>query len=173
MANGRNRARRSHASGPVTFPVNGSAVSIDGDLSASLKALEAALREKVLRSAAYAGAKVFYNEMRLRVPVKSGRLYAAIYHAHSPELSKPDRQVYRIGPNKRKAPHWHQVEFGHWRVNAIIDGKFTKMKLAEPVWVPAHPYVRPTYEAKAGAALTAMKTRMSERMKEVIREMNA
>lgn len=150
-------------------------MSIDSNAVEGLQALEKLVQEKVLRSAAYAGAKVFYDEMRLRVPVDEGQLYGAIYHYHLEKKSDATHQFYAIGPNKKKAPHWYNVEYGHWRVNKVTfkNGRwyFSRERLPVPVWIPGKPYVRPTYDAKAQAALTAMKRRFGERLSEVMREL--
>ena len=151
-----------------------------------LRDLEKRVLPLVLRSGAYAGIRVFYDEMRLRVPVDEGTLYQAIYHWHDDRRSGPFQQVYAAGPNKRKAPHWYVVEFGHWLYNRRgPDGKWLRSKsdsgsrgpgahnlagaLATPVWVPAQPYVRPTWEAMKGVALGAMRVRMRERFSEVVK----
>lgn len=116
--------------------------------------------------------------MRQRVAVRSGQLYDSIYHFHDDKQSSQSRQTYFIGPNKSKAPHWHQVEFGHWRVNVILrkpDGTFqaTKKRLPAPIWVAPKAFVRPTWEAKKATAINAVKLRMTERMKELMSEINS
>lgn len=168
--------RRRRPSGPAAFQKDTIGISVVSNITESLAALEAGIKEKVLRSAARAGALVFYNEMRQRVPVATGELYKSIYHYHDDKGSTPNRQTYFIGPNKGKAPHWHQVEFGHWQVNVVVrlpNGRLaaTKERLETPKWIPANPYVRPTWESKKQAAVTASKVRMGERLKELMREL--
>ena len=141
--------------------------TIKGSLAAKVRHLKTAMEDKVLRSAAHAGAKVFYDEMRIRVPEDEGTLKASIYHWHDDEYSKDGRHRYVIGPNKRKAPHWHLVEYGHWRVNVVVrlpNGqiKATTERLADPVWVPAVPYIRPTFDATVRQAMSAAKLRLRE-----------
>jgi len=181
MANGRNpRQGRSNASRAVKYPVDMYAEV--NDAVAGLQALERAVREKVLRSGAFAGSNVFYLEMRMRVPVKEGTLYGAIYQWHD-DKSTANRQTYFIGPNKRKAPHWYFIEYGHWLYNRLVDGKWQRSKesknargpgahtlpgaLKVPVFVPPKPFVRPTWESKRKIAITAMKQRMAERFREI------
>lgn len=127
-------------------------ISVLSDVSQALRKLEKGVLEKVLRSGARAGALVFYNEMRLKVPFATGRLYDSIYHWHDDKKSSAKRQTYATGPNKARAPHWHWVEFGN-RHQA------------------AKPFVRPAYTGKQGAALAAMNARMTERMKELLAEL--
>lgn len=119
-----------------------------------------------MRSAALAGAKVLYEDMIPRVPVSKaprkvksktyypGTLRKSIYHAFSEPKSSGTRAVYHIGPNKRKAPHWHLIEYGHWTK------KVGKRGPLQPKWVPAKPYIRPTWDAKGPAAVEAMKARL-------------
>ncbi|WP_086925406.1 HK97 gp10 family phage protein [Variovorax sp. JS1663] len=180
MANGRNLRRRggrgTRPSGPSLYQKDTIGINVVSNVTESLAALEAGIKEKVLRSAARAGALVFYTEMRQRVPVKSGELFQSIYHYHDDKGSTPNRQTYFVGPNKSKAPHWHQVEFGHWQVNVVVklpNGRLaaTKERLATPKWIPAKPYVRPTWDAKKQAAVTAARLRMGERLKELMTEL--
>lgn len=168
-------------SGAARYPVD---LELDAnDAIAGLQRLEDLVRSKVLRSAAFAGANVLYREMRIRVPVKEGTLYNAIYQFHD-DTSTPDRQTYFVGPNKRKAPHWYFIEFGHWLYNKQIDGRWQRSKpnraargpgahtlpgaRKEPLWVPPKPFVRPTWEAMRKQTITAMKLRASERLREVM-----
>ena len=172
MATAPKRGRGRRPNKPVMHPKSLVQMSVTSDATEGLKKLEALVREKVLRSAAYAGAVVFYNEMRLRVPVEEGTLYGSIYHYHLEKQSGPDRQMYAIGPNKKKAPHWYNVEYGHWRVNVLIrqGGRWipTKERLAQPKWVPGKPYVRPTFDSKKQEAIQAMRVRFEQRFREVI-----
>jgi hypothetical protein len=172
------------------YPTRFVGVEITSNVQDALQRLEAGIYEKVLRSGAYAGAAVFYNEMRQRVPIgETGNLYASIYHWHDDKLSKATQQIYMIGPNKVKAPHWHNVEYGHWRYNRFANGRWQRSKsnpnargpgahdlpgaLAQPVWTPAKPYIRPTFDARAQSSLTAIRTRMAERLRELNGEIAA
>lgn len=155
MANGRagGKRRGSHASSAQTFKKDSFGVTFSGpDIAELHKALEKGIQEKVLRSAARAGIDVFYKEIRLRVPFATGKLYESIYQWHDDKQSKPTRQVYATGPNKRKAPHWHWVEYGNIRM-------------------AKQPYIRPAYLGKLEAAHQAARARMSERMRELLAEL--
>ncbi len=176
MANGRG-GRRGRSRTTAFFPKALITMGVESSATAGLDALEAGIREKVLRPMAYAGIKVFYDEIRQRVPVAGGTLFGSIYHYHVERESGPDKQVYATGPNKKKAPHWYNVEYGHWLVNKVIkvNGKFvaTKDRLPTPVWVPGVPYVRPAYDAKRATAFAAMRKRGTEKLAEVMREIAA
>ena len=132
---------------------NSVTVSFDtGGLFAALDKMHAGLVAEV-RPAAQAGAQVLYEEVKLRAPVgkaphksKSGRiiqpgaLKASIYQVFSQDNSSATRSTYHISWNARKAPHGHLVEFGTRRA-------------------PAHPFLRPAYEAEKERALQAAKAR--------------
>lgn len=145
---------------------------VEQSLAAAFEKVSAELLEKVARSGARAGALVFYDEMRARAPDDEGELRDAIYHWHDDDAQARGVQRYLVGPNKAKAPHWYWVEYGHWRTNVVFQGKdgstwHITRKLAHPVWVPAKPYVRPTWDAKAGAAVEAALARMAQRFAEL------
>lgn len=158
-------------------------------LSVKLEGLKTEV-QAALRPTAHAGSIVFYDEMKIRAPVASGKLRDSIYRAHVAGKSNDQRQVYQVGPNTSKAPHWYVVEFGHWLYNAQGDnGYYLRSKsdkkarvknppagakavhnlpgaLDEPVFVPAVPYIRPTFDARGTAAVSAMKVRFAEVLKE-------
>lgn len=158
-------------------------------LSVKLEGLRTEV-QAALRPTAHAGSIVFYEEMRVRAPVASGTLRDSIYRAHVANKSSPERQVYQVGPNIKKAKHWAWAEFGHWVYNAQgADGRFLPSKsdkskrvrkppgnftavhdlpgaLAEPYFAPAVPYIRPTFDARGTAAVSAMKVRFAEVLKE-------
>ncbi len=95
----------------------------ESNIDEGIARLEAVVREKVLRSATRAGALLFYYEMQMRVPKREGTLLYSIYHTHLDKRSTKFRQVYAVGPNKAKAPHWYVVEYGHWRYNKFVNGR--------------------------------------------------
>ena len=114
--------------------------------------------QESLRPAAQAGAEIFYIEAKLRVPVsdgahffygrgsrksgvryffKSGNLRDSIYQYYNKKASLPGKAVYSISWNHRKAPYGAMVEYGTSRA-------------------PAHPFLRPSYDAAAGRARQAV-----------------
>lgn len=155
-------------------PDHRAGAKMSASLADQLAALSAGMEQHALRSAAYAGAQVLSSEVETRVaPMsKSGLLRSAIYHVHVARLSGPTRQVYEVGVNKGKAPHWHQIEYGHWRINVVVRGKngeliTLKQRLPQPAWLPAHPYLRPAWNAKAREAIEAMQRRLAQRIGEL------
>lgn len=162
-------ARRSQTK---LFNVRGSAIAVSGDMSGALQNWAKKIQDQATRPASRAGALVFYHEMRQKVPVgETQNLYNSIYHAYSPEKSINGKQVYHIGPNKTKAPHWWLVENGHWRVNVVlrVNGRWlaTKERLPAPVWVGPTPYIAPTFDGKVRESIAAMRTRLKEKITEI------
>lgn len=123
---------------------------------------------KAVRPAAQAGAEVFYQEAKVRAPVsdgahyfygssskktgvrylfRAGNLRDSIYQYYNVGLSTPEKAVYSISWNHQKAPYGHMVEFGTRHA-------------------PAHPFLRPAYDAAAArarkAVLDAMTTQISK-----------
>lgn len=177
------------------FQADGKAgASLSASLVAQMRQYTENVRERALRAGTAAAAEVFYREMRVRVPVETGQLRDSIYQYRNVTLSVDGKHVYEVGPNKRIAPHWYNVEYGHWRYNASANGVFwlqSKSKknarvsnppdgfkavhdlpgaLDVPAWTPASPYIRPTWDAKSQEALQVGLRRVAERISELQRE---
>lgn len=114
--------------------------------------------EQGVRPAAQAGAQVFYEEVKQRVPVsakphKSGKktynpgtLRKAIYQAFADKESGDGKAVYRLSWNKTHAFYGRFVEFG-------------TSKMA------AKPFLRPAYDAARAKAIKAVQERMAVELK--------
>ncbi len=120
-------------------------IAFTGDITAQLEAYAENVKD-TFRPAAFAGATVLYDEMRLRVPVKSGGLRDAIFRYRLKENSNKNESVFFIGVNHIKAPHWHFFELG------------TRHMAAKP-------FIRPTYDAKIAQAAEAATNEIKERLK--------
>ncbi len=97
-----------------------------GELERRLKLLPGLVAQKVLQGALRAGAKVVLKEVERRVPVSPGPVRLRGGGTRQPGLLKSSLRVKKIrlrpkskiaalfvvGPNVRKAPHAHLVEFG-------------------------------------------------------------
>lgn len=162
-------------------------------ITASLNGFRAAL-DKVgaemldaARPAAYDGSDVILAEINSKVASmgqRKGLLHNAIYRVFA-RRSQDDVPIYDVGVNMRKAPHWHLIEYGHWRYYAakqLPNGDWVTLKrkgakgkkpsrkaskavkdayyipLKTPVWVPARPYLRPAKAALPQALAAARKT---------------
>jgi hypothetical protein len=182
MANGRNRLSRNRSTKLRRYVA---AVEFRSNIVENMRGYEKKIIEPALRSAAFAGINVLYLGMRQIVPLAEGTLHDSIYQYHDKQKSSHLRQVYATGPNKVKAPHWYNVEFGHWRYNKRgADGMWMRSKadpnargpgahtlpgaLETPVWVPAVPYIRPTWDSLKSVAGQKAVERMRERVKELI-----
>lgn len=124
-------------------------LKLTGDLEVDLEKFAKDIQEKVIFSGVAAMASVIYEDMKTTTAFndKTGTLRGAIYRVYSKDRSTEFVKTYHIGPNKRKAPHWHLIEFGTSRA-------------------PAYPYIRPAFD-KINQAIEAGKTRMAEKMTEL------
>lgn len=155
------------------FRANSVSFSMEGDIEAQVAAFFDRIKEEALRPAAHAMAVVLYDEMRLRVPHRLGKLQSAIYRWFDDKRSTPDRKTYMVGVNVKKAPHWWLVEYGHWRRHAVVqldDGGWITLKnrpLKVPVFVPAQSYLRSSVDAKLKASAEAGRRRLAEKVREI------
>lgn len=144
-----------------------------GDLLAGLAKFEASVVDKVLFTGAATMARVIYDEVKLNVSLPklgkiTGNLDSAIYWVHASEESSHTRKVYKISWNKKKAPHGHLIEWGHWmpyKVVQLENGDWITLKkqpLATPKWVNARPFIRPAF-AQMGKAINAGLVNMTVR----------
>lgn len=151
-----------------------------------LDSLAIAAKEHLPRSMAVAAGKVFRDDAKARAPRSDGGtvsevgprlpLAESIYLAYSDSRSVPEagQASYSVTWNKRKAPHGHLIEFGHWQTHATYLGKDgnwysnPKKRLVNPKWIPAHPFMRPAYDAMSQVALQAALDRGEERLGEIL-----
>ena len=121
-------------------------VDVD-DIVRRVQAIEQRLKDAI-RPAALAGARVYYSEVMPRVPRRTGLLASSVYIAHSDDNSTDGvKETYHVSWNKKKAPHGHLLEYGTSRA-------------------PAHPFLRPAYEAAKTRAHEAVMQSLRESMAE-------
>jgi HK97 gp10 family phage protein len=142
---------------------------------AALAKLAGPLRVSLARSMAVAGGEVIRDEAKARVHSHNGVLQDAIYLAFRDQRSTDDLVVYGVSWNRAKAPHGHLVEFGHWQPYVVVkksDGTWvtTKTRRSTPAWIPAHPFLRPAFEATRELAHAAMIARGRERLPELLKD---
>lgn len=148
-------------------------ITVDFDFSKITRKLDAitAASKGALRPAAQAGAEVFYVEVRQRAPVseaehyfygkrskktgvrylfKPGNLQRSIYQYYNRRQSMPGKAIYSISWNHREAPYGAMVEYGTSRA-------------------PAHPLLRPAYDAVADRARRTVLTRMQDELRKAIK----
>lgn len=141
----------------------------DAEVQAFLDELGEAASEEV-RPAAQAGAQILYNEVRVRCPVSdgahtfygthskylfpAGTLRDSIYQVFSKDNSNEKKATYHIAWNHQKAPYGFMVEFGTSRA-------------------PAHPFLRPAYDAQVQNALNTTRDVYITRMEAKLQELKA
>lgn len=152
-----------------------------------LGGLAAAAKNHLPRSMCVAAGEVFRDEAKARAPVYDGGtallgganvkrppvpglLRDAIYLAFADRRSQLEagRAVYSVAWNANKAPHGHLLEFGHWRYNQIRGSYPKTERLPAPKWVPASPFLRPTFDAVGQLAVAAGLARGQQRMTEIL-----
>lgn len=152
-------------------------VRIEGlaELNRALRELPQRIANRGLRTAVYAGAKVIRDEARHRAPKAAqslgikqppaGTLKRSVIMKHIRELSGGGRQTFYVlvrqgkkyrnqgkrGNLSQDAWYWRFVEFG-------------------TVKMSARPFLRPAFDMKKNDALTAIKTRLAERIEQAARE---
>lgn len=128
-------------------------------INAQLDQLAAAAKTAA-RKAAQAGAQVYHDEVRARVPVSAkphstkgkkqtftpGTLRRAVYQAFAEDESSPGRATYRISWNKKHAFYGRFVEFGTARM-------------------AAKPFLRPAFDAAQPRAVSAVNAVLAAEMK--------
>jgi HK97 gp10 family phage protein len=148
-------------------------LTLTGDLTEGLDKLEASLGEAALRAAGFAGAQVFQQEAKVRVPVREGNLRDNIIVKRIEERSDANRrQVYYvtvragyappkkgatgkkaaaaragIAAGKAGAYYWRWVEFGSSKSSA-------------------KPFLRPSFDARVHDALEIMRAKLAEKIRE-------
>lgn len=159
----------------------------DRVVQASLSKLGASLSISLARSMGVAGGQVMRDTAKALAPEYDGStglaggsnidrppppglLKSAIYLAFKERMSNNGHVTYGISWNSKIAPHGHLVEFGHWRLNKIVNGIPTNIPLKYPKWVPAHPFLRPALSAAMAPAKAAMVNRGKERLPELLAE---
>lgn len=146
------------------------AIKLDESLHAQLDKFDKELQGRILGNAVSAGAQVLYHELHQRVPVAEGILKRSLYYYFNRDDMYSPVKSYFVGVNMAVAPHWHLVEYGHIQTHVAVQlasGEWVTLKdkpLSEPRFVPAQPYLRPTYDAKIGQALEAVKTSLKQQI---------
>lgn len=155
------------------------------DAFAGLDKLAGPLRVSLARSMAVAAGKVFRDDAKRRAPMGDqgpdeglspypGALKDAIYLAYKEGRSTEAQVVYSVSWNARIAPHAHWIEFGHWRINELVQVEgtgmwiATKNRLETPQWVPARSFMRPALESMRQVAAQAAIERAKVRLPELL-----
>lgn len=153
------------------------------EVIAGIKRLHGA-KEPVARAMGYAMGVEVRDAAKMLVPVgtdidgskRPGLLKSAIYNAYDDHANVlgADNFTYVVSWNRKKAPHGHLVEFGHWmpyQYRTDYHGSFWTVPIPQkrgPKWVSARPFLGPAYEMTKttlfGIAVAAGKKRFQEYM---------
>lgn len=153
------------------------------ELAETLRELPGTLSRRILAASVSAGALVIQQEMKKNAEGMrdTGTLARSIYRKYISEASGPEKKVYYVGPrkgvkgakkklSKRLDAYYAQwVEFGHFsrptmggaiKVRAGQRGRqehvSSLVQSGRVRWVPAHPFLRPAFDAKKDAAVDAI-----------------
>lgn len=102
----------------------------------------------VARTMGVAVGAAMRDEAKANVNSETGRLKDAIVVKYAAEDSSTKNVRYVVTWNRKKAPHGHLVEFGHWRTHEVVklpDGTIRTGALlprAEWDWTPAKAFLR-------------------------------
>lgn len=153
-----------------------------GKLTGGLDAIRLKLKQQGEHKAVRAGARVIQEAMVERTPVQAGTNVGS--DSLEPGAMKDDIRVQMIddegepaaliGPGKKTAHVANWVEYGHRMVTGgqsklLGKGKSRGSGKASMVDVPAHPFLRPAFEASEQEALAAVEASLSKDLEEVAR----
>ncbi|MCA3068116.1 MAG: HK97 gp10 family phage protein [Rhodocyclaceae bacterium] len=178
---------------------NSGSVRVTGlrELNDALAKLADDVAIKHARGAVAAGAALIRDAARANVPVRSGKLKAAIYSAWIREASSRERQSFFVSVRRGKkyqprmkvskagrqratkdldAYYWTWIEFGHIATGAKIKGGARarakardKLKQSGATFVPARPFLRPAFESNKMKAIEVIRAELSKRIFEGVR----
>ena len=159
-------------------------------LKQKLEALDAALRERVLRSATFAGADVICRQAIANAPYYTGEvseghpppgtLKNSIIVKRIEEKCSDYRQTYYITVRRGKvggstdAYYAHMVEYGHFARGAgqaLKGGARSKatqrvaLATSGAKFVPAQPFMRTAFEMTKNDATRAIEAKLAEHLK--------
>ncbi|MCA3068094.1 MAG: HK97 gp10 family phage protein [Rhodocyclaceae bacterium] len=179
---------------------NSGTVRVTGlrELNDALAKLADDVAIKHARGAVAAGAALIRDAARANVPVRSGKLKAAIYSAWIREASSRERQSFFVSVRRGKkyqprmkvgrggkqratkdldAYYWTWIEFGHIATGGMKIKGGTKrrartranMREAGAKFVAARPFLRPAFEANKLKAIEVIRAELAKRLFEGVR----
>lgn len=134
---------------PATVTRRSAGIRGAKELSEMFRALPRKIANKLLADTVKAGAIVIQQSIKRLTPVgRTGKLKRSVRHRKGKSRS-PLEARRTVGPT---APHAHLVEFGH----ALVWKQPTTGRKYVKGHVPAHPFVRPGFDAGAPGAVRAI-----------------
>jgi HK97 gp10 family phage protein len=141
-------------------------------LEQALQRLDAAVGESALRSASFAGAAVFKEEVMARAPVATGLLKSQIIAAHADDKSSgAQRQTYvvRVRGGKYANTRANRRKGRVGQESAIGDAYYWRFLEFGTSKAAARPFIRPAWEARRAHALEVMRARLWDRVHAALR----
>ncbi|NHZ78442.1 hypothetical protein F2P44_03960 [Massilia sp. CCM 8695] len=142
-------------------------ISGGAELDAFLQQVSAKVEKNIMRSALRAGANVFKDAAKSRVPVELGALRRSIRVNTG---YKKGRVSASVKAGNKKAWYWQFVEFGTAphvieakRASALAFGGTVTQRVQHPGARP-HPFLRPAMDVQADAAIHAIGTQIRKRL---------
>lgn len=147
--------------------------ALDGPVKESLSRRGLVEGGVLLRDAAKSNARMAANAEGNDT---RGLLASAIYLQYDDSSDPKTHFTYKISWNAKIAPHGHLIEFGHWMTHKVYKdatGHWWTLKdqpLAAPKWVPARPFLRPTWDSYSKTAIRVTFQRMEREFPILMRE---
>jgi HK97 gp10 family phage protein len=132
-----------------------------------LQQLPVKVERNIMRAAMRAGANEFKKGAQDAAPVDDGDLRASI---RVTTRSKKGTVYASVKAGGKKAPHWHWVEFGTaaHKIKAkpqhALAFNGTTLREVDHPGARAQPFMRPTFDARAAAAIAATAAKIRERL---------
>lgn len=130
------------------------------ELRAALLELPRNIGRNVLRGAVNAGAREIAEEVKVRAPIDTGRLRAAVFRKHARELSSAMRQTFIVGV--RSGKRHQQLTRGRRTVN--LDAFYWRFVEFGTSKMSARPFIRPAFDVKKFRAVEAIKGYLARRI---------
>lgn len=148
-------------------------IKLTMDFDKALDRLTAAVGEKTLRAAGFAGAAVFRDEVIREAPKDTGFLSENVGVVRATEKSDGavvQTYLVKVLPIVHKyANTKHNVRKGKvGKTYTTTDAFYWRFFEYGSSKMQARPFIRPSYESKKGEALQAMRTKLSEKISEAL-----
>jgi HK97 gp10 family phage protein len=137
------------------------------ELDAFLQQLPVKVERNIMRAAMRAGANEFKKGAQDAAPVDDGDLRASI---RVTTKSRGGTVYASVKAGGKKAPHWHWVEFGTaaHKIKAkpghALEVSGTAVREVDHPGARSHPFMRPTFDSRAAAAIAATAAKIRQRL---------
>lgn len=126
------------------------------ELQKALAELPQGIARNVLRGAVNAGATVIKAEAKVRAPALTGILKRSLYQKQIREKSNLLLQTFFVGVRQGRSSKKTK--------KGVLDAFYARFVEFGTSKMPAHPFMRPAFEAKKEAAVQAIKDYLTKRI---------